>query len=170
MADSAPRIRHEPSPQTVSGVLVSIGGTGVLITGESGVGKSQLALELLDRGHQLVADDVVELRPGKAETLLGSSPPALRGRLEVRGLGIIRVRDLFGPLSQRDSCPVDMLLGLIPMSAQAWADWPRLEAPWRTERLLERNISRLDLPIAPDRPLCLLAETAARLWRAGGQR
>ncbi len=138
----------------------------MLITGDSGIGKSQLALSLLDRGHQLVADDVVELRPGAGRELMGSSPRTLHGLLEVRGLGIIRVAELFGERAVRDSSPVDMLLGLIAIPSGEWAEWPRLEPRWRTEQFLGRNISRLDLPIAPDRPLCLLAETAARLWRA----
>lgn len=153
-------------PHCVSGVLVRIMDTGVLITGDSGIGKSQLALSLLDRGHQLVADDVVELRPGAGRELVGSSPRTLHGLLEIRGLGIIRVAELFGEGAVRDSSPVDMLLGLIAIRRRRWAEWPRLEPPWRTEQLLGRNISRLDLPIASDRPLGLLAETAARLWHA----
>ena len=94
---------------SVHGVLVSVFGSGVLILGRSGIGKSACALELLDRGHTLIADDAVDLESADS-TLIGNAPPALFGSLEVRGLGIVDVRQMFGEASALDRCEIDLCI------------------------------------------------------------
>jgi len=147
---------------TVHGVLLQVCGTGVLLTGASGVGKSELALELLSRGHRLVADDapLLERREGR---LWGRCPELLEGFLEVRGLGVLSVRALLGEGAVLAEVPVELVVHLEPADAAAMARLPRLH-PVRDEvELLGVILPRLHLPVAPGRNLAVLVETAVRL-------
>lgn len=132
---------------------------GVLLTGDSGSGKSDLALALIDRGHLLVADDAVELVACDGR-LSGLSPQALEGLIEVRGVGLVRVRDdARGPAG---GVSLDLVVHLEAIDAEHWPGWPRLTGRWDTVRLAGTDLPRLHLPVSPGRPLPLLVETAVR--------
>lgn len=149
---------------TVPGVLVSVHGCGLLLTGESGTGKSDTALRLLERGHHLVADDAVELS-ADAAALYGRAPAALTGLLEVRGLGPQPVINLFGNHVLVEYATVDRVVRLA--SPRDWADWPRLAPALDDVLLLDRTVPRITLPVSPERPVALLVEVVARLHAAG---
>lgn len=147
---------------TMPGVLVRIDGKGVLITGDSGCGKSDLALELLERGHQLVADDAVRIRRCP-EGVLGDCPTELAGLLELRGLGIVPVERLFGKQALASRTRIALEIRLLRLKTRtAWADWPRLEACGDTVDLLGHALPRLTVPVGSGRPLPLIVETAVR--------
>ena len=136
-------------------------GVGVLLTGEAGIGKSEIALELLSRGHRLIADDAVELtREGKR--LRGRCPDTLLDFLEVRGLGILNIRALFGT----DSVARDRALGLVvhfePQDHSRQQPPDRLEGARRTREILQVPVPEVELLVAPGRNLAVLVETAAR--------
>ncbi len=142
------------------GVYVDIFGLGVLITGASGIGKSEIALELITRGHRFIADDMVELsRPGP-DVLVGKSPDALRYHMEIRGLGILNIRDLFGAAALTDSKRVGLVVEVMP--------WKKLSGEERvlteecTIQLHEVQVPQLIVPIRPGRSLAVLVEVAAR--------
>ena len=132
---------------SVHGVLVDVYGEGVLITGESGIGKSEAALELIRRGHRLVTDDVVELRKVSDDTLVGSAPDITKHFIELRGIGIVDVKALFGALSVKDTQTIDLVIRL--------EDWDKDK---EYDRLGLRGVAeddRLDKPVAEvvtDRP------------------
>jgi HPr kinase/phosphorylase len=149
------------------GVLLDVFGLGVLILGESGIGKSECALDLIDRGHRLVADDVVEVKR-TGELLLGASPELTRYHMELRGLGVLNIKDLYGVSSIRLSKRVELVIQL-----ERWdpgKEYDRLGL--RDERFAvlgaERKLVRM--PVAPGRNIALLVEVAARnqLLREGG--
>lgn len=145
---------------TIPGVLVHVHRRGLLLSGESGIGKSDAALQLLARGHQLVADDAVELHV-RARRLYGQAPAALAGQLEVRGLGPCPVVTLFGEQALRPEAPVDLILSL--SQPASWSEWPRLAPRQDRAEVAGLPVRRLHLPVAPERPLALLVEAVARL-------
>lgn len=149
---------------TIPGVLVAIHGDGILLQGESGIGKSELALQLLDRGHQLVADDsvTVGIRNG---ILSGHAPDNLAGMLEIRGLGPCPVDVLFGHNAIRATAAVTMVVGLC--RPKDWVDWPRLAPVRDAITLAGILVPRIRLPVAPERPLPLVVEALARLHGSG---
>jgi len=157
------------SPQcTVHGVLVDVHGIGVLLMGPSGVGKSECALFLVERGHRLVADDQVMLRLLADDRIAGRPPPLLRHHLEVRGIGIINVRDLFGATAVRGECAVDLVVELSHYSDNA--DYDRLGLDDQSHDLLGIQVPALEIPVHPGRDMAVLLEVAARnqlLKRAG---
>lgn len=153
-----------PSSVTVPGVLVRVRTVGLLLTGPSGSGKSETALDLMDRGHTLVADDAVTVT-ATPDGLRGQAPAELRGRLEVRGLGIQESRLLAGHDAVAPEGPVDLEVALDV--DPDWAAWPRLEPALGTTTLAGQPLPRLTLPVAPGRRLALLLETVARLTAAG---
>lgn len=159
MSDMGPGAIGDPVP-TIPGVLVRVHGRGLLLTGESGIGKSETALLLLDRGHQLIADDAVELRV-EAGRLYGRAPAALAGQLEIRGLGPCPVATLFGPQALQQEAPVGLILNL--SHPAHWAEWPRLAPRQDQTTLAGVQVRRLHLPVAPERPVGLLVEAVARL-------
>jgi HPr kinase/phosphorylase len=143
-------------------------GLGVLIIGESGIGKSECALDLVVRGHRLVADDTVELRVRADSYLLGNCPELTRHHMEIRGLGLINVQDLFGVASTRRSKRVELVVQL-----ERWdptREYDRLGIEEAHHECLGVRVPMIRMPVAPGRNLAILVEVAARnqLLRAGG--
>jgi HPr kinase/phosphorylase len=148
----APRItRH--------GVLVEVYGEGILLIGESGVGKSESAIELVKRGHRLIADDAVELKKISASTLIGSAPDMIRHYIELRGIGIIDVRRLFGMGSVRQNQTVDLIINLEPWQEGTQYDRLGVESLYTT--ILDVKIPSLTVPVKPGRNLAIIIEVAA---------
>jgi HPr kinase/phosphorylase len=157
------------APRTVvHGVLMDIIGLGVLIVGESGIGKSECALDLVVRGHRLVADDAVELRARAEAFLIGTCPELTRHHMEIRGLGLINVQDLFGVASTRRSKRVELVVQL-----ERWdptREYDRLGIDETHYETLGVRVPMIRMPVAPGRNLAILVEVAARnqLLRHGG--
>jgi HPr kinase/phosphorylase len=152
----------------IHGVLMDILGLGVLVIGESGIGKSECALDLVVRGHRLVADDAVELRCRAQSYILGSCPELTRHHMEIRGLGLINVQDLFGVASTRTSKRVELVVQL-----ERWEqgrEYDRLGLDESFYELLGIRIPMIRMPVAPGRNVAILVEVAARnqLLRARG--
>ena len=155
-AELAPRI-------SIHGVLVDVFGEGVLIMGESGIGKSEAALELIKRGHRLVSDDVVEIRKVSEVTLVGTAPGITKYLIELRGIGIIDVKTLFGVESVKDTQSIDMVIKLEEWDKNKEYDRLGLEDQY-TEFLGNRVICH-NIPIRPGRNLAVIVETAAINYR-----
>jgi HPr kinase/phosphorylase len=152
----------------IHGVLMDILGLGVLVIGESGIGKSECALDLVVRGHRLVADDAVEIRSRAQSFVLGSCPELTRHHMEIRGLGLINVQDLFGVASTRTSKRVELVVQL-----ERWEhgrEYDRLGLDESYYELLGIRIPMIRMPVAPGRNVAILVEVAARnqLLRARG--
>jgi HPr kinase/phosphorylase len=158
--------------EMVHGVLMDILGLGVLIVGESGIGKRECALDLVVRGHRLVADDVVELRRRGETIIIGSCPELTRHHMEVRGLGVINIRDLFGVASTRASKRIELVVQL-----ERWRDGEpghdvdRLGLEDAFYDVLGLKVPLVRMPVAPGRSLAILVEVAARnqILRARGR-
>ncbi|MEK7438251.1 MAG: HPr(Ser) kinase/phosphatase [Pseudomonadota bacterium] len=144
------------------GVFVDVLGLGVLITGESGVGKSELALELISRGHGLVADDVVEISRIAAKTLEGRCPPLLKDFLEVRGLGVLNIRVIFGETAVRPKMNLKLIVRLSKSGQVGAVATERLPLHELTEEILGLPIREIVLPVAAGRNLAVLVEAAVR--------
>ena len=144
---------------SIHGVLVDVYGEGVLITGESGIGKSEAALELIRRGHRLVTDDVVELRKVSDDTLVGSAPDITKHFIELRGIGIVDVKALFGALSVKDTQTIDLVIRLEDWDKDKEYDRLGLEENY-TEYLGNKVVCH-NIPIRPGRNLAVICETAA---------
>lgn len=145
---------------SVHGVFMDVLGLGVLITGDSGVGKSELALELVSRGHGLVADDVVELARITPTTVEGRCPGLLRDFLEVRGLGLLNIRTIFGETASRRKMKVSLIVHL--QKPVAGVDAPRLPLDAQTQEILDIPIRKVIIPVAAGRNLAVLLEAAVR--------
>ena len=144
---------------SIHGVLVDVFGEGVLLMGESGVGKSEAALELVKRGHRLVTDDVVEIRKVDEETLIGRSPAITRHFIELRGIGIVDVKELFGVSSIRESKQIDMVMRLEDWDKDK--EYDRLGLTEEYTEFLGTKVVCHTLPIRPGRNLAVIVETAA---------
>lgn len=144
---------------SIHGVLVDVYGEGVLIMGESGIGKSEAALELIKRGHRLVSDDVVEIRRVSDVTLVGSAPDITRHFIELRGIGIIDVKTLFGVESVKDTQSIDLVIKLEEWNKDKEYDRLGMEEEY-TEFLGNRVVCH-SLPIRPGRNLAVIVESAA---------
>ncbi|HET6372708.1 MAG TPA: HPr(Ser) kinase/phosphatase [Candidatus Polarisedimenticolia bacterium] len=144
---------------SLHGVLLDIYGVGVLLLGESGVGKSECALDLIVRGHRLVSDDIVELKR-RGNILNGSGPELTRYHMEVRGLGIINIKDLFGVAAVRYLKDLDMIVRLAPW--QEGKEYERLGLDQKTHEILGVSVPYIEMPVAPGRHLSVLVEVAAR--------
>lgn len=144
----------------VHGVLMDILGLGVLVIGESGIGKSECALDLVVRGHRLVADDAVELRCRAGSYLLGACPELTRHHMEIRGLGLINVQDLFGVASTRTSKRVELVVQLERW--EAGREYDRLGIDDELYEMLGVRIPMVRMPVAPGRNVAILVEVAAR--------
>ena len=143
----------------VHGVLVDVYGEGVLITGESGIGKSEAALELIKRGHRLVTDDVVEIRKVSEETLIGTAPDITKHFIELRGIGIIDVKMLFGVSSVKETQSIDLVIHLEDWDKDKEYDRLGLQEEY-TEYLGNKVICH-NIPIRPGRNLAVICESAA---------
>lgn len=160
MAEIIRRLGVELAPCiSIHGVLVDVYGEGVLIMGESGIGKSEAALELLKRGHRLVSDDVVEIRRVSDETLIGSAPDITRHFIELRGIGIIDVKTLFGVESVKDTQSIDLVIKMEEWNRDKEYDRMGLEEKY-TEFLGNKVVCH-SLPIRPGRNLAVIVECAA---------
>lgn len=148
----APRI-------SIHGVLVDVYGEGVFITGESGIGKSETALELIKRGHRLVADDVVEIKKVSDDTLIGTSPDIIRHFIEVRGIGIVDCKTLFGVESVKESQTIDLVIQLEDWNSEK--EYERLGLSENYMNILGNDIVCHAIPIRPGRNLAIIVESAA---------
>ena len=149
----APRItRH--------GVMMEVYGEGVMIQGESGVGKSEVAIELIKRGHRIIADDAVEIKLTERGNLMASSPELIRHYMELRGIGVIDVRRLFGMGAVKDEQRIDMVLKLEPWDDKAFYDRLGLEMA-TTDELLGVPLPMVTIPVKPGRNLASIVEVAA---------
>ncbi len=160
------RIRHYLSKAlaktgSTHGVLMDVLGMGVMISGESGLGKSELALELVSRGHGLVADDVVELIAIGPQTLEGRCPNMLQNLLEVRGLGLLDIRTIFGEAAVRRRIKLKLIVQLVRRSAMD-TEYERLPLEALTETLMGVKIRKVVIPVAAGRNLAVLVEAAVR--------
>ena len=148
----APRItRH--------GVLVEIYGEGILIIGDSGIGKSETAIELVKRGHRLVADDAVEIKKISSSELTGEAPDVLRHYIELRGIGVINVAKLFGMGAVKDSVNIDLIINIVP-----WHDgevYDRLGLEQQYTDILDVKVPSITVPVTPGRNLAVIFEVAA---------
>lgn len=148
---------------SIHGVLVDVFGEGVLLTGESGVGKSEAALELVKRGHRLVSDDVVEIRKVSDETLVGTAPAITKYFIELRGIGIIDVKALFGVESVKDTQSIDMVIQL-----EEWdknKEYDRLGMEEQYTEYLGNKVVCHKIPVRPGRNLAVIVESAAVNYR-----
>ena len=148
---------------SIHGVLVDVFGEGVLIMGESGIGKSEAALELIKRGHRLVSDDVVEIRRVSDETIIGSAPDITRHFIELRGIGIIDVKTLFGVESVKDTQAIDMVIKLEEWDGEK--EYDRLGMEDQYTEFLGNKVVCHSIPIRPGRNLAIIVESAAVNYR-----
>jgi HPr kinase/phosphorylase len=144
------------------GVFMEVYGTGVLLRGESGIGKSELALELINRGHRLIADDAPEFSRAAPDTVRGQCPQALQNFLEVRGLGILNIRDMFGDSAIKPSKNLQLIVSLYFMRDDTKQPLDRLHGSRQNHTILDVDISEVRLPVAPGRNLAVLVEAATR--------
>ncbi len=147
----------------IHGVLVDIYGVGVLITGQSGVGKSETALELVKRGHRLVADDSVEIRQEDYDSLIGNAPDLIEHLLEIRGLGIINVMTLFGAGAVRSYKKISLIINL-----ELWDEkkqYDRLGLDEETMKIMDVKLPKATVPVRPGRNLAVIIEVAAMNFR-----
>ncbi|PKM58334.1 MAG: HPr(Ser) kinase/phosphatase [Firmicutes bacterium HGW-Firmicutes-3] len=144
---------------SIHGVLVDVYGEGILIKGESGIGKSEAALELIKRGHRLVADDVVEIKKVSDDTLLGTSPDIIRHFIEVRGIGIVDCKTLFGVESVKESQNIDLIINLTEWDRQK--EYDRLGLEEEYDEILGNKVVSHTIPIRPGRNLAIIVESAA---------
>jgi HPr kinase/phosphorylase len=145
--------------EIMHGELVEVYGEGVLILGESGVGKSETALELVKRGHRLVADDLVEIRRVSSKTLVGSAPDIIRHFIEIRGIGILDVKYLYGVGSVKMTESINLVVHMEPWDSKK--NYERLGADERTTEILGLKIPSLTIPVKPGRNLAIIIEVAA---------
>jgi len=148
---------------TIHGVLVDVYGVGMLITGGSGIGKSETALELVKRGHRLVADDAVEIWQTADNLLYGTAPELIRHLLEIRGLGILNIMTLFGAGAIRTSKQITLVVRL-----EAWQQdkqYDRLGLDEETTRILDTEVPMITVPVRPGRNLAVILEAAAMNFR-----
>ena len=144
---------------TRSGVLVEVYGEGMLILGDSGIGKSETAIELVKRGHRLIADDAVEITRVSSKTLVGKAPELIRHYIELRGIGIVDVRRLFGMGSVKLTERIDLVVQLEPWDSEKMYD--RFGLSEEYEEILGINIPALTIPVKPGRNLAIILEIAA---------
>ena len=151
--------RYLAPRQTVHGVLVEVYGEGMLITGDSGIGKSETALELIKRGHRLIADDAVEIRRTSRSTLEGRSPEIIRYFMELRGIGVINVLNVYGVGAVKKTTPIDM-----EVSLELWESgkaYDRLGLESEHSQYLGVTVPKVVIPVRPGRNLAVILELAA---------
>jgi HPr kinase/phosphorylase len=157
-------LEAELSPRTtLHGVLVEVYGVGVLMTGNSGIGKSETALELLKRGHRLVADDAVEIRQTAEHELIGSAPELIQCLMEIRGLGILNIMTMFGAGAVRINKKITMVAHLEYWDSRKSYD--RLGLDEQTMRILDTELPMVTIPVRPGRNVAVIVEVAAMNYR-----
>lgn len=144
------------------GVFLDVFEVGVLLMGKSGLGKSELALELISRGHGLVADDAVEIYRIGPEMLEGRCPPVLRDFLEVRGLGVLNIRAIFGETAIRPKKPLKLIINLVSADDQLMQSLDRLSIQSEKQDILSVHVRKVSIPVAAGRNLAVLVEAAVR--------
>lgn len=153
-------LRHILCPRiTRHGVLVEVYGEGLLLLGESGVGKSETAIELVKRGHRLIADDAVEIRRYSRRKLIGSAPELIRHYMELRGIGVVDVHRLFGMSAVKKECDIDLIVNL-----EQWKDdaiYDRLGTDEQFTSIFDVQVPTLTIPVKPGRNLAVIIEVAA---------
>ena len=160
MAEIIRWVNAELAPRcSIHGVLVDIYGEGILIMGESGIGKSEVALELIHRGHRLVSDDVVEIKRINDKSLIGSSPGITRHFIELRGIGIVNAKSLFGVESVKDEQEIDLVIKLEEFNKEQ--DYDRLGLEEQFIEFLGNKVVCHSIPIRPGRNLAVICESAA---------
>ena len=147
---------------SLHGVFMEVQGFGVLVKGNAAIGKSELALELISRGHRLIADDIVDFYRISPERVEGRCPALLQDFLEVRGLGILNIRALFGDNAVKPTKPLDLIIQLELADIQNPQELDRLNVKTQHERVLEVDISKVVIPIAAGRNIAVLVEVAVR--------
>lgn len=150
---------HLANRITQHGVLVEVFGEGVLILGDSGIGKSETAIALVERGHRLIADDAVEIKRVSSKTLVGSAPSLIKHYVELRGIGIIDVRRIYGMGAVKDTEKIDLIIHLEP-----WVEgkmYDRFGLDDQTDNILGINIPSITVPVRPGRSLPIILEIAA---------
>ena len=153
-------LRNHLAPRTtVHGVLVEIYGEGVLLTGDSGIGKSETALELIKRGHRLIADDAVEIKKIARDYLIGEAPEMIRYYMELRGIGVVNVRRIYGIGAVKPESGIDLVVHLEPWEEGKAYD--RLGLTSESETILGVEIPRVTIPVRPGRNLAVILELAA---------
>ena len=157
-------LEHKLAPSTtIHGVLVDVYGIGMLISGSSGIGKSETALELVKRGHRLIADDAVEIRQTAENVLIGNAPELIKHLLEIRGVGIINVMTLFGAGAVRNNTKINVVIKL-----ETWQQdkqYDRLGLDEETTRIIETDVPLVTIPVRPGRNLAVIIEVAAMNYR-----
>ncbi len=160
MAALISQLNVELAPRiTRHGVLVEVYGEGVLLLGDSGIGKSETAMELLKRGHRLIADDAVEIRRVSSKTLVGSAPSNIRHFIELRGIGIVNVRRIFGIGAVKTTEKINMAIQMEPWDSNKMYDRMGLET--ETMDILGIDIPTITIPVKPGRNLAIIIEVAA---------
>ncbi len=150
--------------QSLHGVLVEIFGLGVLITGDSGIGKSETALELIQRGHRLIADDRVDVYQQDERTLIGEAPAILSHLLEVRGIGIIDVMDLFGAGAVRTNASINLIVHLANWTPDK--NFDRLGSGMQSQTIFDVEVPKITVPVRVGRNIAIIIEVAAMNYRA----
>lgn len=160
-------MESELAPRTtVHGVLVDIYGIGILILGESGIGKSETAVELIKRGHRLVADDAVEIKQVSKNVLVGTAPEVLQHYLEVRGLGVINIKTVFGIGAVRKDIKIEMVVEMIEWDKYENVD--RLGLKEEKIKILDSYVTKKTIPVRPGRNLAVILEVAAMNYKLQG--
>jgi HPr kinase/phosphorylase len=145
---------------SMHGVLLDVFGVGILLLGKSGIGKSEIALDLIMRGHRLVADDIVDVKRKAADSVFGAGSEIIKHHMEVRGLGIINIKDLFGVAAIRDRKKIEIVLELVEWDPGV--EYDRLGVEERKFRILDVEIPMLVVPVRPGRNMTTIVEVAAR--------
>jgi HPr kinase/phosphorylase len=145
---------------SVHGVLIDVIGVGMLILGKSGIGKSELALDLVTRGHRLVADDIVDLKKKQGGSVYGSGSEIIKHHMEIRGIGIINIKDLFGVSAVRERKKVEMVVELVEWDDRV--EYDRLGVEEQKYSILDTEVPLLVIPVRPGRNLTTIVEVAAR--------
>lgn len=153
--------RQTPTPFTTAhGVLLDVYGVGVLIIGKSGIGKSESALDLINSGSKLIADDIVEIRKTKSSRLTGIAPERIEHLMEIRGVGIINIKDLFGKASVMDRREIEMVIELVQWNPDT--EYDRLGVDVNTFSILDVELPYLQIPLTPGTNTATIIEVAAR--------
>ncbi len=147
---------------TKHGVFMDVLGIGVLLTGNSGIGKSELALGLINRGHRLVADDAVTITKQEDNTLFGTCPELLQDFLEVRGLGVLNIRVMFGDTAIKDRKRLQLIIHIVTLDDERLRNLDRLHGVHTIQTIFDIDIPEVTIPVAPGRNLSVLVECAVR--------